>query len=400
MKRVVLFTGQIRDTERGALLLRTIEAYRDSHQPTILLSTWQDEVSRWPDFQAVLKAADVRIVVQEEPGPRARGHLLHQVLAIDAGLAQCDLNAYVLKTRTDLGSVADVHAFFRSDPPDPATGRSPFNARVATRGFFAAQPFFLNDISFAGIANDLRRLSSMPTVADATYSRANSTEQMIWAPSFAARHPELDPFFRLNPGLVFNDAALQARVRERLIVSTLYRRALAIFYTAVADSLRWLLPMADDAAVAQACRARTLEDLLWSSMPIPGMFHHTGAASNFITHRAAARVLSEGAYTASPFGDAVADLMRLYRAAPPPLPAAVAQTEAEALFDSFADDDHLRHTMRHFAVDGARVRVTGALPKWLAEDGSADSVRHLEDELVGLRRTNDALNARLRALQA
>ncbi len=312
MRRAVVITGLIRDAAWfGDYLEGIIRLGRPDVR--VILSTWTGELQRYPGIAMLLAQLGAEICEQPQPDLKLPGHMLHQVMALDLGLSRLDDDVFVLKTRPDICGVMDVHEFLEMEPQPAPSGRlaTPFGHRVHVVGMFGAHPLYINDILYAGMAGDLRRLCLLPFSFGLKYPRL-APEQWLWATAFAPANPVLDAFLSVNPGLIFDDAARQADLCAVLSAAPLFARAIAVTAILARDSLAYLHPDLQRPLVAAACALHTLEALFWRHISLPCLDHHPTAATNTWLSAGLTDALHDGAYAASPLGDRVRDAVGRY----------------------------------------------------------------------------------------
>src|SRR5262249_32749964 len=152
-----------------------------------------------------LAGLGARLVTQGQPNLVLPGHILHQLASLDAGLAQLDDDTMVLKTRPDSCDPDDIRRLIELEPVAMATNRHiamPFGHAVHILSVFGAHPFYINDMTFAGRAADLRALLRLPFLFQTRYVRMGP-EQLYWGGAAAGELPVFDAYFRVNLGLIF-----------------------------------------------------------------------------------------------------------------------------------------------------------------------------------------------------
>jgi hypothetical protein len=314
MRRAVVITGLIRDPGWfGAYLEGIIRLGRPDLR--IILSTWTGELQRYPAIAALLARLGAEICEQPQPDLRLPGHMLHQVMALDLGLSRLDDDVFTLKTRPDICGVMDVHEFLELDPQPAPPGRlaPPFGHRVHVVGMFGAHPLYINDILYAGMAGDLRRLCLLPFSFGLKYPRL-APEQWLWATAFAPGNPVLDAYLPVNPGLIFDDPIRQAELRAVLSADPLFARAIAVSTILMRDSLAYLHPDPQRASTTAACAAHTLEALFWQPLPLPPLDHHPRAIENTWLSAGLIDAVHDGIHAPSPLGDRVSHAIARYGA--------------------------------------------------------------------------------------
>ena len=312
MRRAVVITGLIRDAAWfGAYLEGIIRLGRPELR--VILSTWTGEVQRYPAIAALLDRLGAEVCEQVPPDLKLPGHMLHQVMALDLGLRGLDDDVFVLKTRPDICGVMDVHEFLEIAPQVAAPGRlaSPFGHKVHVVGMFGGHPLYINDILYAGMAGDLRKLCLLPFSLGLKCPRL-APEQWLWATAFAAGNPVLEAYLSVNPGLIFEDAGRRDALRAVLSGDPLFARAIGVSAILARDSLAFLHPDPQRAEIAAGCAGHTLEALFWQRPAVLGLDHHVTAVENTFLSAGLVDAVHDGNYAHSPLGAAVRGAIARY----------------------------------------------------------------------------------------
>ena len=396
-RRALLICGLIRDHQRfGDYLDGLLRLRRGDLR--VILSTWTGELARYPGIARRLAELGADIAEQTQPDLKLPGHILHQAMTLDLGLSLLDDDVFVLKVRPDISSLGDVQEFLAlaPEPAEPGRLAAPFGHRVHVVGMFGAHPLYINDIIFAGMARDLRRLCPLPFGFGLKYPRL-APEQWLWATALVADNPVLDAYLGVNPGLIFGEDAGNAGLRHVLAGAPLFARALAVTAIVVRDSLAYFHPDTRRAEIAEACAEYTLDALLWDAVEIPGLDHHPTARTNTFLSAGLLDAVHDGRYRPSPLGERVWAAMARYGGMGG---MASLQRDRGALA---ADAAELAEGLRRIGIGGSQNPVDGAHlrhvergrgPWSLAETGSGYAAA-LEAEVNQLRRTVDQLQARL-----
>ncbi len=373
LRRAVVITGLVRDAAGFGTYLDGI-ARLGRRDLRVILSTWEGEMERYPAIAAKLAAMGGEVIAQPQPNLRLPGHMLHQVVALERGLACLDDDVLVLKTRPDICGIMDVVEFCDL-VPEPASG-GPFRHLVHVVGMFGAHPLYINDIIYAGMAADLRRLCALSFLPGVRYPRL-APEQWFWATAFADADPAIDAYLTVNPGLRFNDAAGHTALRAGLAQAPLFARAIAAMAGLVGRSLSYLHPDPARADTRRGCASFTLDALLWDRVALAGIDHHPTAQVNTWVSQGIWDAVAAGDYAPSPLGDQV-------RAAMPGTSAPLGRDEGRGLEDAAA------------GLRAALGLAPGPPPWTLIQTGDPYTTR-LESEVNLLRREVDRLQRRLGA---
>lgn len=390
-RRALLICGLVRSADHFAAYLDGVDrlAVADLR---IILSTWTGELDRYPEIRARLVRMGAILVEQDQPDLKLPGHMLHQALTLELGLSLLDDDVFVLKTRPDICGVMDVVHFMRLAPDRLVASRlaTPFTHRVHVVGMFGAHPAYINDIIFAGMAGDLRRLSYLPMVYGAKYPRL-SPEQWLWSTVLAPGNAVLDAYLAVNPGLIFNDPARHAAACDVLAAAPLFAHAIAASAVLTHDTLAYLHPDPTRAATAEACGAQTLEALLWDDLRIPGIDHHPLAAANTFVSAGVMDAIHAGRIRASVLGDGVA--LAIAEAGSGVADRRALAREAGELADALQKKAQIGGAQTAHDGQNSRLVMRGP-PAWQVA-ASGDVAVELDQEITRMRRTIDQLTARL-----
>ncbi len=312
MRRAVVICGLIRAPAHFADYLEGILRLARPDL-RVIYSSWTGELARYPEIAALLARLRADVVEQAAPDLTLPGHILHQAAALERGLSVLDDDVFVLKTRPDICGVQDVHEFLDLTPEAAPLGRlaAPFGHRVHVVGMFGAHPAYINDIVFAGMAGDLRRLCFVPFLFGLKYPRL-APEQWLWATVFAPGNPVLDAYLSVNPGLIFDDAPRNAALRAVLVDSPLFACAVAVMAILVRDCLGYFHPDPQRGAVKASCGGYSLEALLWQRLAVAGLDHHPTALNNTFVSVGVMDAVHDGVYAASPLGTRVGAAVARY----------------------------------------------------------------------------------------
>jgi hypothetical protein len=312
MRRAVVINGLIRQPEHFAAYLEGIIRLAKP-ELRIVFSSWDGELARYPAVSALLAELGADVAEQAQPDLRLPGHMLHQTMTLELGLSLLDDDVFVLKTRPDICGIMDVVEFLDLAPQPAPPGRlaRPFGHRVHVVGMFGAHPLYINDIVFAGMAGDIRRLCYLPFIFGPKYPRL-APEQWLWASALAQGNPVLDAYLSVNPGLIFGDDARNAALRSALASSALFARAMAVTAILVRDCLTYFHPDPVRHDIPALAAEHTLDALLWDRLSVPGIDHHPSAVTNTFLSEALIDVIHDGHYQPSPFGDRVQQALARY----------------------------------------------------------------------------------------
>jgi len=312
LRRAVLINGLIRTPERFLTFLDGV-ARLGVPDLVLILSTWTGEMNAYPEIRARLSRMGGILVEQTPPDLFLPGHMLHQALTLDLGLSLLDDGDFVFKARPDICNHWDVLEFMAHAPERLPPGRlgPRFGHRVLNVGMFGAHPLYINDIIFAGLAGDLRRLAQISFLPGVKYPRI-APEQWLWSAGLLAGNAVLDAWLSVNPGLIFNDPPRNARLRQILAASPLFAKALAVQAILTRDCLGFLHPDPHRDDILDRASRHTLDALLWDPLDLPGIDHLKPAQLNTFVSAALTDALHDGLHRSSDLGELVRAAMQRY----------------------------------------------------------------------------------------
>lgn len=159
----VILCGQIRDDAFFDKIIRIwIELKALGFIDQLIYSTWEGELDRFPALETRLRYYGIEIIYGTEPKAwRVGGNYLHQTKQLYNALLAVDSGSWVFKCRPDVYVHFDsLMPLFQSVivAPPPAADPHIFQRRIWVPYFEATQPFFLSDVVFFGLRDDLLRL--------------------------------------------------------------------------------------------------------------------------------------------------------------------------------------------------------------------------------------------------
>ena len=274
MDRVsLLICGQLRDR---AGFERDLERYlawrREGSVAEIVFSGWTSDLGGHRDLFQSMAAEGIDVVLSEEPLIKSFGYTLHQAKNLHYGLLRIHSDSWVLKSRTDKVAldfdIRDVAR--RITGQRPVGNGSPFSSRLLVTGANLFQPFFVNDMMFAGRARDLRSIAHH----DLWYVRNHcllNTEQILFFSAFRSSSPCAEAFFSVNPGLQHGDPVLSKQIYSFLLRSPLYRQALREYMNGLQSSFTIGLTGQVETAMNEMNFAGVnWEAMLDMDLPMPG----------------------------------------------------------------------------------------------------------------------------------
>lgn len=303
----ILITGALRDGEAFYSNLKAaIEIAQSKSKAHIIISTWADH------YQQALEAASQ--LVPQSCGFSAvssrslpvdfRGNWIRQSILLLRGLNALAPSQYVLKMRTDKTEWATN--FANHLPPKMATdisGPAIFSNRIAIPSAIPLEPFFYNDMVFAGTACDLLQLvpKSMQPILE---QWVINPEQVFHVSPLIDRLGALADFFRQNRGLPHGYADDQLIERNLMITQHHSTHLQMVIQSLDHLSRNYAFPSdsSDDNDSAEALRNYLKNDirglvLAMSTKPPCELAQHIGfndsARSIVVTSSVAVRLLLE-----------------------------------------------------------------------------------------------------------
>jgi len=122
-----------------------------------------------------LKKNNIIIIENKEPKLKFSGYIYHQKLSLRRGLELISEKAYVFKARPDLGlfNKNTIKSLFSNDynfNPSILKGWPKiFEQQITIFGGFLFHPFYINDIEFFGLRDDLMKLTTFDLKYESDY---------------------------------------------------------------------------------------------------------------------------------------------------------------------------------------------------------------------------------------
>lgn len=396
MQRVVLFTGLIRNEEKFLKFLNAYEKEELLDRPQLFFSSWVGELEKYPLVQDSLTRLGAVILEQQQPDLILPGHTLHQLMALDFPLGIIDPGSFVYKSRPDFADFATYKAFRMKEPEPVSDGRFRCIApryKFQILGFFAAHPFYINDITYCGVARDLFQLINLPFTAITRYNRI-APEQLIWGGSVLHQIRVMDRYFRSNIGLIFDDEQKTNFNNNILKTSACYAYAMASYFIVLNSHFSSLESMPPDRSEdAMGC---TLEEFLWRPQKDPRIVLHPTAFNNSVKDVALIPKFLEGKFKSSAFGDLFLEALLTLNSLELPEDYMNAEIERSGLdYEDAVKSLHIdcgkgiRKAAGKFLLEGV------PRPKWNQAQTGTPLTQALEREVNQLRRANNELQEKL-----
>jgi hypothetical protein len=394
--RALIFTGLVRDERRFVEFLEKFRSLPSEERPPVYFSTWVGELDKYPVAASMLRELGVIIFEQRQPDLLLPGHVLHQLIALDIALACIDPNTFVFKSRPDFADFSTYQSFVTLKP-SIVTERcfadvSP-RCRIHVMGCFVAHPFYINDITYCALAQDLSCVVSLPFLAMSRYHRV-APEQLIWGGNSIGRIRVLDRYFRVNTGLIFNDEE-KARAHSRILKDYVgYAYALAAYFLILNSYFSSIHPPI--AGEFDFVGDATLDDLLWGRVDAPSVVFHATAYTNAFRKIGVVEKILRGEFQRSDFGDRVLEAISILTSSQRPQDYLTDEIEASARTYCEAVKSVDVRGGKLMLREGTRFRVEGAGPGWAQQQTGTLLTEKLENEVNYLRRVVNDLQERLR----
>jgi hypothetical protein len=391
MKRTIVFTGLVRNEARFISFLEQYHAHPGHADIPLYYSTWFGELDRYPVLRQRLQELNAIVIEQKQPDLVLKGHALHQLTTLDLPFSLIPDDVFVFKSRPDF---ANYNAFLRYMQYTPvATAASEgFDClpqyRFLIHGLFGAQPFYINDITFAGMAADLRRLTALSMMDMVRYFRI-APEQLIWAPQFIQRNSVLDIYFRGNIGLIFNNESQTQRNILALQECPAYLHALAFYFLVIQQAFDFFEDEPHITPTELACH--TVEELLWQPLLrqpplLPFITHNASCSTNHFNVMQYIDGIVNGACAPSSFGTNLHLAIETIRKQHNHFPATYFNSDMEK-YARFCATELEVHGSKILHRQGDTYRIDGASADWQQANLGTPITEKLEAEVNYLRRT-------------
>lgn len=180
MKIVVLITGSLRDKSQFSQIMDGALALAEAFPQVIdvRLASTDDKSALRSGTPQWSHRADFHVISGEPPSIVVKGHRLHQIRQLDAGLEGVEPDTWVLKLRTDkLVLPIDLLKFcVKRVAADEESHVGKFG--ILEGHLFL--PWYINDMAFFAQARALREIIAYDVAAD-IIAPSLATEQVIWA---------------------------------------------------------------------------------------------------------------------------------------------------------------------------------------------------------------------------
>ncbi len=227
----ILFTGLVRNENLFINKLeKALELRKSGLIKKVVFSTWIGEASKYPIVYDYIKKNDIVLIESTEPNVKSPGYILHQMKTLYHGLSFFNNNEFVYKMRPDLGpfnieNVKEVITNINLDIEDKIKDKVLIN-KIVVDGGFIMHPFYINDIQFYGLNEDLKKLINFDLKYEVIYNDI-SPEQYFYISPFIDYFPKLKMFFSINQGLMHGNEDLARKYFYYFLESNHHLEALS-----------------------------------------------------------------------------------------------------------------------------------------------------------------------------
>jgi hypothetical protein len=395
-KKAIVFTGQIRNEKGFVEFLDMLNSQSRESRPLLYFSTWKGELDKYKLAAKKLKELDANIFEQEQPNLRLTGHTLHQIVALDAVLGSIEPDTYVFKSRPDMCSDdhTNLYRIFMTSNPEPVVNM--FLQNIAPKykfkvsGYNLAHPFYINDMTYCGISNDLKMLVRLPFVMMTRFNPM-SAEQMIWGGAPIESIRIFDNYFRVNAGLL-NDKDSSLSNAKMLKEFTGYHFALGAYYLLLSS---WFSTFNRTQVSPNTTFDFSLDDMLWSDIRAPFFHHNPIYFSNWVNSTTVIERILQANFCHTEFGDSIMNTIGILKDVNQPQEYLSKEIEWSAhQYSEKLERLHISGNHLHWKQED-RVWINSKPPRWNLMDHDGSLIEKLESEINYLRRANDSLRDRL-----
>jgi hypothetical protein len=211
----LLLTGKIRDIRITEVVFQTLlPLVRTGMFREVVFSGWQDDQTQFPEFFDRLAHEGIKFVSSGQGlAIRSKWNFWEQMATLENGLNYIEDGVYVFKTRCDLivPNIAKVIGSILWANIGVHCGAYGFKKKIWVPSFVPAQPFFIADQCYLGLAEDLRKFVNFDATYEAkgveipfypgstSHPSAAATESRFWIAPFLSAHPLLREYLEIIP---------------------------------------------------------------------------------------------------------------------------------------------------------------------------------------------------------
>lgn len=229
----ILVSGAIRDTaafQESLHAASVVAKEAGLSKAKIVISTWDSDYPKAKKICSEIACENCNFVVTSSRSIPCdfSGNWIRQSILLTKGLTAIWPNSFVIKMRTDKTEWVTGFAkqvFHLPELPDPQS-RS-FSKRIIIPSAIVLEPYFYNDMVYAGIASDLLRL--VPRLMQPLVEQwIINPEQIFHIAPVLEEHEDIAKFFHQNRGLPHGYEPEQLKLRNEGVLSDKLHLKMAI----------------------------------------------------------------------------------------------------------------------------------------------------------------------------
>jgi len=267
--------GLVRDRAAASAKLDAFVQLRDDGViDGAVVSWWRRESELYPDLVDRIVEEGFTLIELAEPKVKFSGHMIHQNIVLWYALQATPDDAMVLRTRPDLMQVDEAVRYCLGrdvPPPAPIEGwPDVFRERLVVSSVFPTSPYYINDILFFGLREDLLGLAGFDVAPEYIYNWSEA-EHFLHSRASRRLFPLLDAYLQIHPPFWHGHPDRAAELLKAQLASDTYLDVLAthLHMLAAYYQLGWR-PAASRGAIAAAFKSHTLEEILGSATGLAG----------------------------------------------------------------------------------------------------------------------------------
>jgi hypothetical protein len=232
MKIISLITGLVRDEERAINLVSQLARRKaDGLIDEIIFSTWANELDPYGRLRDKLKLNKVHTI--ESPRQQVTFQESHQKIPILIALAYLDDNSFVTRHRFDRVTLTDKYFNYIANVREYGAKRStiswsPISFKISVSTAALDLPFFISDLIFAGMKQDILKLAHINPLLQLYWSPHINQELSFYASLFSLNFDLIYDYISTYPG-----PASSEYFKEVQFKSDFFIRALGFYYSAL-----------------------------------------------------------------------------------------------------------------------------------------------------------------------
>lgn len=392
--------GLIRDEANALRQARELaRMQKDGLIEGVVFATWLGEFAKYPDVVRAFRDIGAKLVESQEPSVKIVGHALHQAKSLLLALSACPDGRMVLKIRPDIVPISDIMLSIISgermqaqmERASPTLFRKP----VFVHSGFVFWPFYLNDIYYFGLKEDLQKIANVDLKAEMLYNEL-APEQFFHLAPVLDTCAAIRGYMRLQRGVQVGDQRANDRYQRILLSSPFWPRVWGAYMRLLCDN--YYVGYWPDEYVSSEENLATfgkfrIRDILRRADEMPQLEFARGPGAPIFHSVAWALAGVRGAYRSCRVSEAVREAAsNAYLSAheTPILPDPDAQRLAEKLKRTFAN-----YAARIAQEDSVGIHRIGGGAERITLIAGGDEARDLHSEINVLRRRVDDLTGAL-----